>query len=168
MEKTREDVLGLLWAAQDEAYDLMSEYNSIVHYYGEEPLYQAEGMILDLVAAYPDITVTELARILHNTPSACSQTVRKLRDKGLVEQTRNRENNRLYNLSLTEEGQKKYREHQKFTQNCQMLTFQRLEGFTHEQLQTHLEVQRKLNEAYRDDIARSREHAKKRMEDRKP
>ena len=106
MEDQREALLRQIWAAQDEAYDLMYEYDSLPHQYGENTLYQSEAGIIDLIGEHPEITVTELAAILKKTPSACSQIVRKLRAKGWVEQVRNAENNRIFNLYLTDSGQR--------------------------------------------------------------
>ena len=105
MEQQREALLGQIWAAQDEAYDLMYEYDSLPHRYGAHILYQSEAHIIDLIGEHPEITVTELAAILKKTPSACSQIVRKLRAKGWVEQVRNAENNRIYNLYCDRERQ---------------------------------------------------------------
>lgn len=154
---TREELLKQLWDAQDAAYDLMVEYDELPHHYGEHILYQAEGHIIDLIAAYPGITITDLGNILKKTPSACSQIVRKLKEKGFVEQTRNRNNNRLVNLALTSEGEALYRDHRAFTQSCQRETFRLLEGFTDEELEHHVMVQQKINEAYQGDVRRSRE-----------
>lgn len=154
----RSDILQEIWKAQDEAYSLMSEYDSLPHHYGEDTLYQAEGEIVNLIALHPGITVTDLGEILKRTVSACSQIVRKLRAKGLVEQTRNPENNRLYNLALTESGKKVYQARQAFNLECQEITFELLKGFTEEELAAHLRVQQVLNQAYQGDIRRSREH----------
>ena len=41
MEDQREALLRQIWAAQDEAYDLMYEYDSLPHQYGENTLYQS-------------------------------------------------------------------------------------------------------------------------------
>ncbi len=154
---SREQILKEIWNAQDEAYELMEEYDSLPHHYGEAILYQSEGEIIDLIAIHPGVTITDLGNILKKTASACSQIVRKLREKGWVEQTRNRENNRVYNLTLTEEGQKIYRDHRAFEQNCQDITFQLLSEFSEEELKIHLQVQKKINEAYHGDVKRSRE-----------
>ena len=158
MEQQREALLRQIWAAQDEAYDLMYEYDSLPHQYGENTLYQSEAHIIDLIGEHPEITVTELAAVLKKTPSACSQIVRKLRAKGWVEQVRNTENNRVFNLHLTESGQRVYQDHTAFNRSCQEATFRLLESFSNEELMRHLEVQRKLNEAYQDDVKNSREH----------
>ena len=83
--------------------------------------------------------------------------MRKLKSKGFVEQIRNPGNNRLYNLELTKEGAEVFQAHIKFNQECQKKTFDRLQNFTDEELMIHLRVQQKLNEAYRDDVRRSRE-----------
>ena len=153
----REEVLQKIWEAQDEAYDLMGEYDSLPHRYGENTLYQAEGRIIDLIAAHPGITATDLAEALRKTVSACSQIIRKLRAKGGVEQTRNEANNRLYNLSLTAEGEQVYQAHARFEQECQERTFRLLEGFSEEELAVHLAVQKRLNAAYQEDVRQSRE-----------
>ena len=158
MEDQREALLRQIWAAQDEAYDLMYEYDSLPHQYGENTLYQSEAHIIDLIGEHPEITVTELAAVLKKTPSACSQIVRKLRAKGWVTQVRNEENNRIFNLHLTESGQRVYQDHTAFNQSCQSSTFQLLETFSTQELEHHLMVQRKLNEAYQEDVQHSKAH----------
>ena len=156
MDARRKELLAEIWNAQDDAYELMYEYNSLPHWYGDNVLYQAEGHIIDLIADHPGITVTELGAILHKTPSACSQLVRRLRAKGWVEQTRNEENNRLYNLTLTESGMHIYRDHLQFAQSCQDIAFRLLSKFSTQELESHLQVQRRLIEPYRGDVMRSR------------
>lgn len=158
MEDQREALLRQIWAAQDEAYDLMYEYDSLPHQYGENTLYQSEAQIIDLIGEHPEITVTELAAILKKTPSACSQIVRKLRAKGWVTQVRNEANNRIFNLHLTESGQRVYQDHTAFNHSCQEATFRLLETFSTQELEHHLMVQRKLNEAYQSDVEHSKAH----------
>ena len=157
MEETRRKVLEEIWGAQDEAYELMVEYDKLPHHYGDYVLYQAEGEIIGLIGAHPGVTITDLGNILQKTASACSQIVRKLLSKGFVVQKKNRDNNRQYNLSLTEAGRRVYESHRTFTQNCQDIEFQMLAEFSEEELLIHLRVQRKINEAYAGDVKRSRE-----------
>lgn len=154
----RKELLDALWQAQDEAYDLMSEYDALPHRYGDNTLYQAEAYIVNWIGRKPDITTTELADELKKTPSACSQIIRKLISKGLVEQTRNEQNKRQYNLRLTDSGKQLYKDHIAFNESCQRETFALLAGLTDEELEAHLKVQRLLNLAYRQDVRRSREH----------
>lgn len=158
MEKERSELLMKIWAAEDEAYDLMCEYDSLPHHYGENILYQAEAHIIDLIAEYPDITITDLANILRKTPSACSQIVRKLKEKGWVEQERNPENNRQFKLRLTDGGMKVYQDHTEFNDYCLMLTMEKLEEFNCEELDIFHRVKKRINEAYVNDVRRSREH----------
>ena len=40
-------LLRQIWDAQDTAYDLMNEYDSLPHYYGSVVLYQAEAYIVE-------------------------------------------------------------------------------------------------------------------------
>ena len=41
----RSEILKKLWAEQDEAFELMTEYDSLPHHYGEDVLYQAEDIL---------------------------------------------------------------------------------------------------------------------------
>ena len=156
-DEKRSELLEQIWNQQNQAYDLMCEYDAMPHRYGACMLYQAQAHMIDLIAQYPDITAADLAVILRKTPSACSQTLRKLREKGLVEQLRNTANNRQYKLQLTESGQALYRDHAAFSADCQPRTFDRLAAFTEEELALYLRVQQRINEAYADDVRRSRE-----------
>lgn len=156
-DEKRRELLEQIWNQQNQAYDLMCEYDAMPHRYGACMLYQAQAHMIDLIAQYPDITAADLAVILRKTPSACSQTLRKLREKGLVEQLRNSANNRQYKLQLTESGQALYRDHAAFSADCQQRTFDRLAEFTEEELALYLRVQQRINEAYADDVRRSRE-----------
>ena len=155
---SRDELLKEIWNLQNEAYYLMNEYDMIPHRYGEAMLYQAEAHMIDLIALYPGITITDLSRIIRKSPSACSQTVRKLREKGLVEQMRNRANNREFQLRLTESGQTLYQDHAAFSADCQQKTFARLDEFSEQELAVYMRVQSRINEAYSDDVRRSREH----------
>lgn len=157
-DEKRSELLEQIWNQQNQAYDLMCEYDAMPHRYGECMLYQAEAHMIDLIALYPGITAADLASILRKTPSACSQTLRKLREKGLVEQLRNAANNRQYKLQLTESGQALYRDHAAFSADCQQRTFDRLAEFTEEELALYLRVQQRINEAYADDVLRSRKY----------
>ena len=156
-DEKRSELLEQIWNQQNQAYDLMCEYDAMPHRYGACMLYQAQAHMIDLIALYPGITAADLASILRKTPSACSQTLRKLREKGLVEQLRNAANNRQYKLQLTESGQALYRDHAAFSADCQQRTFDRLAEFTEEELALYLRVQQRINEAYADDVRRSRE-----------
>lgn len=156
-DEKRRELLEQIWNQQNQAYDLMCEYDAMPHRYGACVLYQAQAHMIDLIAQYPDITAADLAVILRKTPSACLQTLRKLREKGLVEQLRNTANNRQYKLQLTESGQALYRDHAAFSADCQQRTFDRLAEFTEEELALYLRVQQRINEAYADDVRRSRE-----------
>lgn len=85
----------------DRAYDLMKEYDSLPHHYGDYVLYQAESHMIEHIGMNEGVTITKLAEELGKTRSACCQMVRKLRNKKWVEQIRNERNNREYNLYLT-------------------------------------------------------------------
>ena len=154
----RQELFQKIWDAQDEAYALVSEYDSLPHRYGSDVLYQAEAYIVNWIGQIPGITITELAENLKKTPSACSQLVKKLINKGLVVQKRNADNKRLYNLHLTADGQRVYQDHVNFNLNCQQITYTMLAEFNDEELATYLRVQMRINEAFLGDVQRSKEH----------
>ena len=81
--------------------------------------------------------------------------VKKLRDKGWVEQVRNKENNRVYNLFLTEEGMSIFRNHAQFEYQCYKRGFEGLKSFTYEELEIYLAIQRKINESFQRDVEES-------------
>lgn len=149
----REEIFNQIWSEQDQAYELMTEYDSMPHKYREDVvLYQAEGEFVDAVAMHPNITITELSEILKKTPSACSQLVRKLKVKGIVDQIRNVQNNREYYLQLTPFGDKVFESHVAFTKACREKMRKMLEKYSKEELMIALSVQQTINEAYRDDV----------------
>lgn len=148
-------------AVLDEACELIEAYDAIPHDYGRAVLYQAESQIIHQVGKKPGITASELAVILKKTTSACSQLVKKLRNKGWIMQTRNESNNREYRLSLTEEGLKIYEDHARFEEACYMRSFQGLEAFTEEDFRTYIAIQKKLNDSFMLDLKESRESAER-------
>lgn len=154
----RKQIFDEIWAAQDTAYDLMEEYDSLPHHYGTDILFQAEAYIINHIGQTPGITVTELGEHLNKTPSACSQSVKKLLAKGLVEQKRNTDNKRVYNLYLTSTGRQLYQDHIEFNEKCKTNTFQMLADFSEEELIAHLHVQQRINMAYHEDVLRSKKH----------
>lgn len=154
----REEILEQLWKEQDTAFELMTEYDSLPHHYGEDILYQAEAYVVHEIGKNPNTTTTELASMLNKTTSACSQIVKKLVAKGLVEQTRNADNKRIYNLNLTKDGQRVYKDHIEFNKMCQSITFDLLKEFTEEELMIHTKVQQIINKSYAGDVARSKAH----------
>ena len=106
IDDTRYELYCQMLDSFDEGCRLVQEYDSVPHDYGAAILYQAESQIIHLVGHQPGITASEIAAAFHKTPSACSQLIRKLRKKGWLLQKRNHDNNREYQLYLTDEGKK--------------------------------------------------------------
>ena len=151
-KENREKILNEIWKVQDEAYALMRSYDDIPHNYGESSLYQVEGEFIDIIAENPGITITEISERVGNTTSAASQIVRKLRKKGMLIQVRDEQNNRKYNLLLTDIGKKVYEGHQLFTKECKAYFQSCLEEFTEEKLESFVEIQKRINCSYKHDI----------------
>ena len=149
---TRENILNELWQAQDAAFELTTEYDSLPHYYGNCVLYQAEAYMLSAIGNTPGITTSELAKKMSKTMSACSQVIKKLVNKGLVIQEKNAANKRVYNLSLTDDGKRICKSHVDFNRVCRAQTFEMLTDFSDEELTTAIRVQHALNKAYQKDV----------------
>ena len=146
--KNREQLLKQIYDLQHDIYELMAFYGEAPYHYGDISIHQAEGEILSRIAEHPSITVTELGKLLNKTTSACSQTVAKLRKKGVVEQKRNQDNPMQYNLSLTELGQQIYEDRRKQDVKVWNQTVIQLDDFSEEDLEAMLRIQKKINKYY--------------------
>lgn len=151
MEK-RQTLYGELIDEFDRGFDLASKYDSVTHQYGSEILFQIEMQTVKFVGRHSNTTVTEISEATGKTVSACSQMIRKLRDRGLLTQTRNQDNNREYFLNLTDYGWAIYKAHDKIESFCMERTYRYLDQFTDQELKTYIEVQKKLNEAFLEDV----------------
>lgn len=143
----------------DAAYELIHEYDSQLHNYNGVVLYQAESQLIKLIGNRPGIPAHECAEIQKKTLSACSQLVKKLKAKGWIRQERNVDNNRIYNLYLTDEGNVIYDKHRAFEEKCYMRTFRLLDSMSEKDFETYLSIQRLINEGFRQDIEDGKEMA---------
>ena len=134
----------------------VNDYNTLLHDYNGIVLYQAESQFINAIGKKPGITITELASFFDKTPSACSQLMRRMKNKGWLFQQRNNENNREFKLFLTEEGEQIYHCHQDFENRCYLRTASMLEGFTDEELMIYIKIQERLNAAFLQDVEESR------------
>lgn len=128
-----------------QGHRLMDEYESIRRTFSDMVLYPVESHIIMEIGRQPGTTVTELSEKTKKTPSACSQQIRKLREKGLVFQTRNEVNNRIYHLYLTEKGQEVFESHEQYEKMCHEREMNHLKDFSAEELETYMRVQANLN-----------------------
>lgn len=152
----RNDVRDKLFDSIMDEYEhsvrLMRLYDEMPHQYGDSILYQMESHTVELIGCHPGITATEISEILEKTPSACSQVIRKLRNKGLVYQDRSEENNRIYNLFLTENGWELYNAHATVDDECDRRKKEKLVKYTEAELRQFLEIQRLINEQFEIDV----------------
>ncbi len=156
IDDTRYELYCQMLDSFDEGCRLVQEYDSVPHDYGAAILYQAESQIIHLVGHQPGITASEIAAAFHKTPSACSQLIRKLRKKGWLLQKRNHDNNREYQLYLTDEGKEIYEDHDLFEKRCLERSFHNLSSFSKEEFKIYLSIQNKLNETFAMDVKESK------------
>lgn len=136
----------------DVSYHLMEIYDEMQHKYGDSILYQVESHTIEMIGSNPGITGSELAARMNKTSSASSQIIRKLKKKGLAFQRRNHDNNREYNLFLTEHGWKIYQAHAAVDEECGRRKKERLSEFGEEELSTYLRIQNVINEEFEVDV----------------
>lgn len=134
------------------SYHLMAAYDEMPHKYGDSILYQVESHTVELIGSKPGITASELAASMNKTPSASSQIIRKLRKKDLVFQKRNNDNNREYNLFLTEHGWNIYKAHAAVDQECGKRKMEKLSLFSEEELRAYLKIHSVINEEFEVDV----------------
>lgn len=147
-DKTRNDIYIEIVNYIDEEYELMTEYDSIAHMYNGVKLYQSEIKILHYIGSHEGTTITAIAAEMGKTASAYSQVIRKLKQKEIVRQIRNEKNAREYNLYLTSLGKRIFKSEEAFEKFCNSQTFEKLDDFTKEELETFCRIQKKLNEAF--------------------
>lgn len=155
MDEKRYEVFCSTMNEVDRAYELMKEYDALPHQYGNYILYQAESHMIEHIGMNEGVTITKLAEKMGKTRSACCQMVRKLRDKEWVRQVRNEKNNREYNLYLTDEGKRIFKNHAEFDLRCYKRNFEGLRQFDYGELEKYLEIQRKINESFQKDVEES-------------
>ena len=146
----------------DQGCDLTEEYDALLHNYNGTILFQAESQMIKMIGNHPGITASEISKSFGKTGSASSQLICKLKEKGWVRQERNQENNRLYNLYLTESGSEIYENHRQFEERCYQRTFHSLDRFSDEDLNTYIAIQRHLNATFHMDVEESRNLGTKR------
>lgn len=142
----RKDIIGKFWDIGAKYIILTTENNDYPIYYGDIPLCYTERRIIMLIGENPEITVTEMAARIRKTVSICSQTVRKFANLGWVEQTRNLQNKRIYNLTLTDEGAKVFGTCSKRYSNEKKAIINSLEKFSDEELEIYTRIQEAINE----------------------
>lgn len=140
----------------ENSYYLMSIYDEMPHNYGDSVLYQVESHTIEMIGLKSGITAAELATRMKKTPSAYSQIIRKLKKKGLVFQKRNSNNNREYNLFLTEYGWDIYKAHAAVDEECGKRKLERFADFSEEELTTYIRIQKVINEEFEVDVKQAK------------
>ena len=148
MENERYNLFVQLVEEFDRGCDLAEEYDALLHNYNGTILFQAESQMIKMIGDNPGITASEISKRFGKTGSASSQLIRKMKEKGWVRQERNPDNNRLYNLFLTEEGETIYQNHKQFEERCYQRTFHSLDEFTEEELRVYIAIQRCMNATF--------------------
>jgi DNA-binding MarR family transcriptional regulator len=69
---------------------------------------------IDAISMYDDKSASQVAQIMHLTPSAMTSVIDKLVAKGYVERRRSSRDRRVVKLGLTHKGRIVYRAHQGF------------------------------------------------------
>ena len=91
---------------------ILNSYQSLPRWYGRDLLlYSSEADLLAAIGDGEPITATELARMKVSTPSAISQTVKKLDAKGLLIRDAQDGDRRTVSLRLSEAGRQVYQLH---------------------------------------------------------
>ena len=142
--------------ALDEGVELINAYDALLHDYDGEKMFQAESQMIKAIGSSQGVTAARLADRFGKTASACSQLIRKLKNKGWVFQQRNPENSREYHLFLSDAGMKIFEKHHRFETACYQRTFEMLGDSTKEELQTYIRIQQCLNRAFALDVEESR------------
>ena len=81
---------------------ILNRYQSLPRWYGRDLLlYSSEADLLAAIGDGEPITATELARMKVSTPSAISQMVKRLDEKGLLEKQAREDDRRASSRAVT-------------------------------------------------------------------
>lgn len=69
---------------------------------------------IEAISMYDEKSASQVARIIHLTPSSMTAAIDKLVEKGYVERRRSSKDRRVVRLGLTHKGRVVYRAHQEF------------------------------------------------------
>ena len=114
---------------------ILNRYQSLPRWYGRELLlYASEADLLAAIGANEPITATELARMKVSTPSAISQTVKKLDAKGLLVRDAQDGDRRTVRLRLSESGRQVYQLHRQREEARYSIYMEELTDYTPEDI----------------------------------
>lgn len=130
-----------------------ARYNEEPRDYGEnDVLYMREAHLICFAAQYPESTMSDLARMLHVTQGAVSQTAARLESKGYIERYKKPENKRLVYVRTTEKGEAFFRRHLIFDAEQHKTGDEKFfADFTDEQIETVVRLQYRFYEMLRSD-----------------
>ncbi|GMA67664.1 MarR family transcriptional regulator [Leuconostoc gelidum subsp. aenigmaticum] len=69
---------------------------------------------IDAISMYSEKSASQVAKMIHLTPSAMTTAIDRLVDKGYIERRRSDKDRRVVRLGLTHKGRVVYRAHQEF------------------------------------------------------
>lgn len=139
-------------SVMDEISSIMREYDSAQHIYAGYRLYQTEAHMVEQIGNCPGISASELSKTFSKTVSACSQIIKRLRQKGLVTQNRMRENGRIYNLNLTDAGMEVYKDHRRLEAHCFKRDMKKFSDISIREIMYFLKVSGKLHTCFQLDL----------------
>lgn len=142
-------------ATVDEGFDIMQEYANKPRLFNEMMLYPVETQTLEIIGRIPGITATKIAKELNKTLSASSQILKKLEQKELITRIKNPNNNREYNLFLTDTSESIIKLHEKLDQTIYQRYLDDLQELSDAEIQTYLKVQKALNQEFFKDLQES-------------
>ncbi|WP_294577789.1 MarR family transcriptional regulator [uncultured Thomasclavelia sp.] len=142
-------------ATVDEGFDIMQEYANKPRLFNGMMLYPVETQTLEIIGRIPGITATKIAKELNKTLSASSQILKKLEQKELITRIKNPNNNREYNLFLTDTSESIIKLHEKLDQTIYQRYLDDLQELSDAEIQTYLKVQKALNQEFFKDLQES-------------
>lgn len=142
-------------ATVDEGFDVMQKYANKPRLFNGMMLYPVETQTLEIIGRIPGITATKIAKELNKTLSASSQILKKLEQKELITRIKNPNNNREYNLFLTDTSESIIKLHEKLDQTIYQRYLDDLQELSDAEIQTYLKVQKALNQEFFKDLQES-------------
>ncbi len=153
---SREQDFLLLMEALHEYSQQVENLNRLPRAFADgEIFHMAELHLLKSIIKFKLATVTDIARHQNKTTSAVSQLVKKLLDKGLLQKSKDPDNNKNIILSITEKGKRINKLHDAFDRDSYLSVMSAVDGCPDEGIRAMTDTARALTEKIRGLSARA-------------
>ena len=143
----KNELLEQLFYLNKSYHYISTEFDDITYKFEDISVGDMAIHILHFITENENTTITEIASSLHKSTGSVFKHVKVLIKKGLVSQTRNENDKRIYNLVTTEKGKRLIEHDSYFDELFKKNIFEKLSLISEEEIKTFNTMLSALSEA---------------------